>query len=125
MANDLDESIRELERGLDRIGDPPAVRLAHRQPIDDDRDAVILLLAELRRRRQLDLLAIHDGTDEPLTPRGLEQVAELALAPTHQRREHLDARPFGRAEHDVGDLRRALPLYGTSTVGAVRCARSR
>ena len=53
---------------------------------------VILRAIELRRVGELDQLAIDVRADEALLARVLEQIAELALAAAHERREHLDAR---------------------------------
>src|SRR5690348_17642322 len=122
MANHFHESVRQLERRLDRIDEPAAIRLAHRESIDDDGDAVIALLVELGRRCELDRLTVHDRANEPLLARRLEEVAELALAPAYEWREHLDARPLGPREHRFGDLRGALSLHGAPALRAVRCA---
>ena len=67
-------------------------------------------------------LAVHPDAHEAALPHVVEQVAELALAPAHDRREHLDARLLRPGEHRVGDLRRALPRDRGAVVGAVRNA---
>ena len=50
----------------------------------------------------------------------LEQFAELALSTLDERRAHFDARVARPGQHDVGDLRGALPLDGAAAIRAVR-----
>ena len=74
---------------------------------------------------ELDERAVHERADEALLARVGEEVAELALAAAHERREDLDLRALGPDEDVVGDLRRALALDGAAAVGAVRRAGAR
>ena len=121
----LDEPFGELERRLDRVGEAAAIVGAHDEAIDDDRDGVVLPAVQLRRIGDLDERAVDVGANEALLAHGLEQLAELTLAPLHERRADLDLRVGLPAEHRLGDLRRALPLHRAAAVGAVRRAGAR
>src|SRR5687767_6760979 len=104
VANNLDDAFRELERGLERVGNAAAVLGAHDRSIDDDRDVVVLALVELRRVGELDRLPVDDRADEPLLPRRLEQVAELALSTADQRRKDLDSASLRPGKHRIRNL---------------------
>src|SRR5450432_3650040 len=120
VAHNVDDAVGEAERRLERVGQPAPVFCARHQAIDDHGDAVVVLLAQLGRRRQLDRLSIDDRAHEALLARHLEEILELALATAHERREHLDARALRPRQHRVGNLRCALALHGFSarrTVG--------
>ena len=43
---DLDQPVGERHRRLDRVGEPLAQLALHHQPVDDDRDVVLVLLVE-------------------------------------------------------------------------------
>ena len=43
---DLDQTVGERDRRLDRVGQPLAQLVLHHQPVDDDRDVVLVLLVE-------------------------------------------------------------------------------
>ena len=48
------------------IGEPAAIFGAHDEPVDDDRDRMVLSAIELGRRRDLDQLAVDVRANEPL-----------------------------------------------------------
>ena len=125
MAHHFDQPFGESQRGLDRVSDAPAVVLPHREAVDHHRDVVVLPTIQLGRVGELDQRAIHDGADEALLERVLEELAELALSPADERREDLDLRARRPGEHLIGDLRRRLTSYRATAVGAVRRAGAR
>ena len=43
---DLDEPVRQRHRGLDRVGQTLSQLALHHEPVDDDRDVVLVLLVE-------------------------------------------------------------------------------
>ena len=86
---------------------------------------MVLLAIEFRRLGELDELAIDHGAHESLLARRLEEIAELAFPPAHERREDLDLRAVRPGEHRVGDLPGALALHRAPAVGAVRRSRPR
>ena len=96
--------------------------LLHGQPVDHDRDVVLLLLLQLRRVGE----GVHRAVDQhPRVALGLqlgEQVDELALAGAHHRGEHLEPAALGHREHLVDDLLRGLPLDHVPADRAVRDA---
>ena len=90
VPDHLDDAVGGLERGLDRVVEPRAVVGAHHQPVHHDRDVVVLAPVERRDLGQVVGLAVHPDADEAALAHVVEQVAELALAAAHDRREHLD-----------------------------------
>ena len=124
-THDLDQTVSEPQCGLERIGEPSAVVGAHDEAVDDHGDVVIDLAIELGRFGEIDQDAVDHGAHEALLARILEEVAELALAATHQRREDLDLDAAGPGEDDVGDLRGRLLGDVAAAVGAVRRAGAR
>src|SRR6185437_8531341 len=122
---DFHQAVGQLERGLHRICEASTVVAIDDDTIDDDGDAVIQFLVELGRRRELDEVTIHKGAHEPLSPRALEQLAELALSLAHEGCEDLDARALGPLEDRISDLCGALTLHGATARGAVWCTSAR
>src|SRR5688500_14492852 len=125
LTSDFDQTVGELERGLDGIGKTAAIFSANDEAIDDNRDAVIQLSIELRRIRDLDQIAVDICAHKPLLPCALEQLLELAFSATDEWREDFDLCAFGPGQNRSGDLRCALALDGPSAVGAMRRSRSR
>jgi hypothetical protein len=125
VLDDLDEAVRELERGLERVGEAAPVVAPHDEAVDDDAHVVILPAVERRRLGEVDDRAVDHGAHEALAAHVLEELAELALAPLHERRAHLDPRALGPREHRLGDLRRTLALHRAAAVRAVRRAGAR
>src|SRR5206468_7992811 len=76
---DLYQAVGQLQRGLQRIGEPAAIFGADDKSIDDDLDAVILPPVELRRIRDFDELAVDVCPNEALLSHRLEQLAKFAL----------------------------------------------
>src|SRR5213594_412279 len=121
----VNQSVGELERRLERIGQAAAIIATNGQSIDDDLDRVILPAVQLGRVRDLDEIAVYVRADEALLANVLEELPELALSRLHERRANLDARPLRPGEHEVGDLTGTLSLHRACAIGAVRCADTR
>ena len=126
-AHDLDDAVGELERRLERIGEAAAIFGANDQPVDDDRDAVVLLLVQLRRVRELDQLAVdvwrarspacapisNSSRNSPLRPRTSGASTSIRV-------------PSGQREHGVGDLRRRSgAARARRSSGSAACRRAR
>ena len=94
---DFGDTLGELQRGLERVGEAPLDARAPHEPVDDDLDRVVLVALELELRRQVDELAVDPGAREALAGELVEQARVLALAAAHDRREHLEARAVRRA----------------------------
>ena len=75
------------EAELDALGDPLAVLLADVDPIDHEGDVVLELLVELGRLVEGVDLAVDLDPEEAAALELLEELAELALAVDHQRRQ--------------------------------------
>ncbi len=121
----LNESVGELESGLQGIRESRAVIGANGQPIDDHRDVVILPPVQLRRIGHLDERSIDVRADEALLAHRLEELAEFTLAAANERSAHLDLGSVDPCEYGFGDLRRALPLDRAPATRAVRRTRAR
>ena len=119
-----DQARGEVQRGLDRVGEPALRRRLRREPVDDDLDRVLLLLVELRRAvdhvGELDRLAVDPGPAEPLRLQAAEQLDVLPLAAADDRREHLEAGALLELQDAVDDLLRGLSLDRCAALGAVR-----
>ena len=72
--------------------------------VDDDLDAVALVLVERRRLRQVVHLAVDADADEALPPGALEDPVALGLAVLDQRAEDEEARALRQGEDLVDDL---------------------
>ena len=100
------------------------VRL-HHQAVDDDVDLVLELLVEDDLVLEQPLLAVDLDAREPVAPKLLEHVAELALAVAHDRRVDGESRAVRQREHLLDDLVEALAGDRTPADRAVRPADTR
>ena len=99
------DALAEAQRGLDRVGQARgirvrvvraegptvAVRVAHDEAVDDDLDAVALVLVERGRLVEVHELAVHADAHEALAASGREDALALRLAVLDERTEHEDA----------------------------------
>ena len=104
------QAAREVEGGLDRVGEPALRGLLDREPVDHHLDRVLALLVELRRVVERGGLAVDARPGEALGLQLLEQLDVLTLAAADHRREHLEAPALLQRQHPVDDLLRRLPL---------------
>ena len=98
------QSIRQLQRRLEALGQPRRGVGADDDAIDDDVDVVLVFLVERRGVGDLVQRAVNlDALIAVLLQ--LEQLlAVLALAPANDRREQQQARPLGQGQHAVDHL---------------------
>ena len=122
---DLGDTLGELQRGLERVGEPAFDAGAAHEPVDDDLDRVLLVALELQLGREVDELTVDPRPREPLARELVEQRVVLALAAAHDRREHLEPRAFLQLQHPVDDLLRGLARDEPAAVRAVRDADAR
>ena len=106
---DLDQPVGQRHRGLDRVRQPLAQLALHHQPVDDDRDVVLVLLVEHDLLVEPAQLAVDLDAGEALGAQLLELLAVLALAPADDRREHHEPRALRQLHHLVDDLLGRLP----------------
>ena len=124
MVDELqhDDAVGEIQRRLDRVGEPLLGGGLDGEAVDHHLDVVLLLLLQRRRVGQ----RVHDPVDaDPAVALGVElveQVDELALAGAHDRREHLEAGALVHGEHLVDDLLRGLLGDALTAHRAVRGA---
>ena len=122
LDRDGGDALGELERGLDRIGDPPADVGLGDQAVDHDLDRVLVGLGQPDGFGQVADLAVDARPREALARQLGEQLAVLALAAPDDGRQHLEPGALGQLEHLVDDLLGRLAADGTPAVGAVRVA---
>ncbi len=119
---DLDEPVSEADRGLDRVGQALADVVAHHEPVDHDRDVVLVSLVEHDRLLEHPDPLVDLHAREAVRAQLLEQLAVLALAPAHDRCQHHEARALGQLHHLVDDLLGRLPHDRAPADRAVRLA---
>ena len=104
-----DQAAADLERRLERIGEPLLEAGLHHQPVDQDVDRVLLLLVERRDLlREVDDLAVDARAQEAL-PRHLgELLPVLALLAPHVGRVEQQARALGQRRQPVDHLLHGL-----------------
>ena len=122
---DLDHAVGQRDRRLDRVGQALAHVAAHDEPVDDDRDVVLVLLVELDLLLEHPQLAVDLRAREALGAQLLEHLAVLALAPAHDRRQDHEARALRQLHDLVDDLLGRLPRDRLAAVVAVRMADAR
>ena len=122
---DLDQAVGQADRRLDRVRQPLAHVVAHHQPVDDHRDVVLVALVEHDRLLQHAHSLVDLHAREAVRAQLVQQLAVLALAPAHDRREHHEARPLRELHHLVDDLLGRLPDDRAPADRAVRLAHAR
>src|SRR6266566_4865040 len=104
LALNFDQSLRQLERRLDRVVQATTILGPHDEAVDDHRDVVIHAPIEPGRIGDLDELAVDDRAYEALFARGLEQLAEFSFATAYERGKDLDLGALRPGENGVRDL---------------------
>ena len=122
---DLDHAVGQRDRRLDRVGQALAQVAAHDEAVDDDRDVVLVLLVEHDLVLEHPQLAVDLRAREALGAQLLEDLAVLALAPAHERRQHHEARALLELHDLVDDLLGGLPGDRLAADVAVRMADAR
>ena len=123
LHRDRRDALGELERRLDRVGDAPAdVGLARRAGRRPPRSCACRSSASRIGSDELAHLAVDARPREPLARELVEQLAVLALAPAHDRRQHLEAGALGQLHDLVDDLIGRLAPDRAPAVEAVRMA---
>ena len=119
---DLDHPLGELRGGLQRLGEALAHPLLHHQPVDDDRDVVLVLLVELDLLVEPAQLAVDHRARVALGAHLLEQLPVLALALADHRRQDHEPGALRERHHVVGDLLDRLAGDRRAALEAVRLA---
>ena len=122
LHGDRRDALGQLERRLDGIGHAPADVGLRDEAVDHDLDRVLVGLGQPDRLGQLAHLAVDARPREPLARELVEQLAVLALAPAHDRRQHLEAGALGQLHDLVDDLVGGLAADRAPAVVAVRVA---
>jgi len=78
--------------------------VAHDQPVDHDRDVVLVALVQDDRLLEHAYPIVDLHACEAVVAKLVQQLAVLALAAPHHRREHDEAGPLGELHHLVDDL---------------------
>ncbi len=117
---DLDETLGELRRRLDGVGEAAAQPVLHHEAVDHDGDVVLVLLVEVDRLLELAHLTVDLDAREAVGAQLVEEAAVLALAPAHERRDHAEARALLELADLVDDLLHRLPGDRPPALRAVR-----
>ncbi len=99
--------------------------MAHDQPVDHDRDVVLVALVEHDRLLQHPHAVVDPHAREPVGAQLVQQLAVLALAPPHHRGEHHEAGPLRQLHRLVDDLLGRLAHDRPAADGAVGLAHPR
>ena len=130
---DDDDAVGQVERGLDRLGQPALDARPHDQPVDHDVDGVVLPAVERQVVVEALELAVDARLGEAAGRNRLQLLLELALPPTDDRRQHVDPAVLGIGHHQVddpleglaGDLPAAVRAVRHADIGEERAAGSR
>ena len=117
-----EDALGQPQRGLHRVGEALLGARLDREPVDDHRDVVLLLLLQRRRVGQRIHRAVDQDAGVALALELGEQVDVLALATADDRREHLEPAARLHLEHLVDDLLRGLLRDDLAAGRAVRRA---
>ena len=122
---DVDDALGARDGGLDRVGEPLPEVGAHHEPVDHDRDVVLVLLVEDDVLLEPAQLAVDLDAREAVASQLLEELPVLALAAADHRRQHHELRALRQLHHLIDDLLRRLRLDRPAAVVAVRMAHPR
>ncbi len=114
------QPFRQLQRGLEAVGEPRLDAFTDDDAVDHHLDVVLVFLVERRRVLDRVKLAVDaDAGEARLLPFG-ELLAIFALAAAHHRREQVMARAFGQRHHPIDHLADLLRLDRQPGRGRVR-----
>jgi hypothetical protein len=100
---DDDDVFGEIERDLDRLGEPPLDSGLEHHPVDDHVDRVVAAAIEFEVLIERPELAVDADLGEPLRPEREQFLLELTLAAADHRREHVDPLLGWGQQHHVDD----------------------
>ena len=112
LVGELDhrQSVRQLQRRLEALGEPRRHVGAHDNAVDHDFDVVLELLVERRRIGDLIKLAVDlEALEAALHPLG-DLLAVFALAAAHDRGQQIEPRALRQGEHAIDHLAHRLAL---------------
>ena len=101
----------QVERRLDRVGEPTLDPISQHEPVDHDRDVVglVALEVELELLVEVDQFTVDDRPNEALPGEVGEQGVVRSLPAPHHRGQHLEAHALLHGEDLVDDLLWRLP----------------
>ena len=123
LHGDRCDALGQLERGLDRIGHPAADVGLRDEAVDHDLDRVLVGLGQPDRLGELAHLAVDARSWKTFARELVEELAVLALAAPHDRRQHLEPRALGQLHHLIDDLIGCLTPDRTAAVDSSADAR--
>ena len=101
---DVHDPLAQVERRLDRVGQPRPRRPPDDGAVDHDLDPVLAAVGQLGRLVQVNRLAIDPHPGEARGPQVVpERLVGLVVAAL-DRRHHVDLRPLGQVQHLLDDL---------------------
>jgi hypothetical protein len=115
----LGHAVGQLERRLQRVGQPALDAVSPHEAVDDHLDGVLLVAGQLDPFGRLPHLAVDPGAGEALGREVGQQGLIGALAAAHHRSQHLEPGAVGQLHDAVDDLLRGLPGDLGATLRAV------
>ena len=116
----LHEAVGQLQRRLHRISKALLNPLAHRQTVNNHRQAVLAPLIQLDILIQSAHLAVYIHAHIACTPHLVEHAHMLALASAHQRSHNHEASTRIQLQHTVDNLLHALLLDKLAALRTMR-----
>ncbi|OPZ12547.1 MAG: hypothetical protein BWZ10_02081 [candidate division BRC1 bacterium ADurb.BinA364] len=111
-----------LQRDLHRIRQAVSHIGADHQPVDDNRNRMLVALVQRGRRIDLDHFIVDLGAGVAFAQRLVEDLGVFALAPAHHRRHHQQPRAFGILQHGIDNVLHRLAFERPAAFGAMRPA---
>ncbi len=132
---DEHETIRQAQRRLDRVGHAARIgswaalvllrSVAHDETVDDDVDAVLVLLVEADLLVQLAQVAVNPHAHEARLLRAGQHLLVLALPVAHEWRHDHEPGPVRQVVEPIDDLLHRLPLDLATADGAMHAPDAR
>ena len=119
---DDDDVVGQVERHLDRVGQPALDAATHNQPIDNDVDRMVLPAIERDVLLERPELSIDPGLGESPPSQRRQLLLELAFPAANNRRQHVQALVLRVQHHHVDDALERLAGDRLPAIRAVRYA---
>jgi hypothetical protein len=126
IVDDQGQPVRELQGGLEGLGEALLEVVANLEAVHHHFDAVLFLLVQLRQVVEVAYRAVDPGADEAGGAQFLEDVQVLALALATTGASSMSLLPSGMASTAVDHLADGLRLQGAVVrPGSAACRRGR
>ncbi|MCG3120365.1 MAG: hypothetical protein ALAOOOJD_03028 [bacterium] len=127
LADDVDhhQTVGEMQRGFKRVGQTRFNALLANEPVNDDFDIVFFIFVQLDFAGDFFDFAIDAHAHIAFAAGGIKNLAILAFAPAHHRRQHLEFGAGRQFQNCIDHLLHSLALDFFAAIVAVRHADAR